>query len=158
MRVREVIEAICFVVVSLELVIHTLLRHALLDILSMLLLHGSFLLNFNLIKLFDLVANAGVFKALILEIVDPLLSLRLSSRLSLLHVLFHIVSGVLVGSFVEEESAFASVHFPLEERLECHLWQEFVVFKCIHDFLLDLTRVHGAAPVTTLKGIVGVRD
>ena len=156
-RVREVIEAICFVVVSLELFIHASLFYALLDVLAMLLLHGSFLLNFNLVKLLDLVANSGIFQALLLEIVDFLLSLRLSSRLCLLHVLFHIVSGVLVGSLVEEEGAFASVHLPLEERLERHLRQEFVVFKRIHDFLLDLARVHRAAPGTTLKSVVGVR-
>ena len=155
-RVREVIEAICFVVVSLHLFIHTLLRYALLDVLSMLLLHCSFLLNFNLIKLIDLVANAGIFKALLLEIVNFLLSLRLSPRLSLLHVLFHILSGVLVGSFVEEEGTFASVHLLLEERLKRHLWQELIVFKRSHDFLLDLARVEGAAPGTTLKGVVGV--
>ena len=124
----------------------------------MLLLHGSFLLNFNLVKLFDLVANAGIFQAFLLEIVDSLLSLRLSSRLSLLHVLFHIISGVLVGSLVEEEGALASVHLPLEERLKRHLWQEFVVFERINDLLLDLARVHGAAPLTTLKGVVGVRN
>ena len=110
-RVREVIEAICFVVFSLKLVMHAFLSHTLHDVLSMLLLHRIFLLNFNLIKLINLVTNTGIFMTLLLKIVNPLLSLCLSFSLSLLHVLLHVFSGVLIWSFVKEECTLASVHF-----------------------------------------------
>lgn len=49
MGVGEVIEAECLVVVFLQLLVHSLLGDALLDVFAVLLLHGGFLLNLNLV-------------------------------------------------------------------------------------------------------------
>ena len=49
MTTGEIIEAICFIVIELQLLVHTLFSDPLLDVLSMLLLHGSLLFNFNIV-------------------------------------------------------------------------------------------------------------
>ena len=139
--VGKVVEAVGFVIVFLEFLEHAPLFHALLHILSVLLLHGCFLLDFNLVQLVNLLSNSLILQPLLLQIVHPLLSLGLCFRLRLLHVLLHVFSGVLIGGLVEEEGPLAPVQFLLQERLEGHLGQKFVILKRFHHFLLHLARV-----------------
>ena len=79
----------------------------------MLLLHGCFLLDFNLVQLVDLLTDSLVLQALLLQIVHPLLCLGLGPRLRLLHVLLHVFSGVLIGGLIQEEGPLAPVQFLL---------------------------------------------
>ena len=105
----KVIEAIGFVILFLEFLELAPLLHALLHILSVLLLHGCFLLDFNLVQLVYLLTDSLVLQALLLKIAYSLLCLGLGSRLSLLHVLLHVFSGVLIGGLVKEEGPLTPV-------------------------------------------------
>ena len=137
----EVIEAIGFVILFLEFLELAPLLHALLHILSVLLLHGCFLLDFNLVQLVYLLADSLVLQSLLLQIVHTLLSLGLCPRLGLLHVLLHVISGVLIGGLVKEEGPLAPVQFLFQKRLKGHLGQKFVILERLYHFLL-LSLIH----------------
>jgi len=156
MGIGEVIEAICLVVVVLQLLIHSFLSYALLDVLTVLLLHGGLLLNLNLVELVHLLLDAHVFKPFLLQVEYFLLGAGLCPRLSDLHVLLHILSRVLIGRLVEEECSLASIKFFLQEGLEGHLRQELIVFERLENFVLHLTRVERAVPSPCLEGVIGI--
>ena len=143
----EVIEAIGFVILFLEFLELAPLLHALLHILSVLLLHGCFLLDFNLVQLVDLLTDSLVLQALLLKIVYSLFGFGLSSCLGLLHVLLHVFSGVLIGGLIQEEGPLAPVQFLLQKRLKCHLGQKFVILKRLYHFLLHLACIHRTVPL-----------
>ena len=147
----EVIEAIGFVILFLEFLKLAPLLHALLHILSVLLLHGCFLLDFNLVQLVDLLTDSLVLQPLLLQIVHTLLSFGLCPRLGLLHVLLHVISGVLIGGLVEEEGPLSPVQFLLQKRLKGHLGQKFVILERLYHFLLHLTRVHRTVPLPSCR-------
>ena len=110
MRIGEIVKTICFVVISLQVLVHALLCNSLHHVLSVLSLHRSFLFNFDPVELVHLIAHSHVLEAFLLEIIHPLLSFRVSLSLSLLHVPFHIFSSVLIRFLVFEKRAFTSVH------------------------------------------------
>ena len=122
MSVGEVVEAESLVILPLHLVVHLLLCDTGLDVLTILFLKADFLLNLNVIELFNLVFDTLVFKALIFNVLHALLCLVQSVSLGLLNVLFHVLSSVLTRRFVREKSPLATLHLLLQELLKSDLW------------------------------------
>ena len=129
MSVWEVIEAKCFVIIFLHLLVHLLLSNASFDVLSMLLLQRKLLFDLNLVELFHLVFDPLILKPLLLNINDSLLSLIQCIGLRLLHILFHVHASILTRRFVREKSALASIDLLLEKVFKRDLWKELIVFK-----------------------------
>ena len=129
MRVWEVIEAKSLVVVLLHLLVHLLLSNASFDVLSMLLLKGKFLLDFNLVELFHLILDSLILKPLLLDIIDSLLSLIQCIGLRLLHILLHVHASILTRGLIREKSALASVDLLLEEVFKGDLGKELIIFQ-----------------------------
>lgn len=158
MCVGEIIESVSFVMIALKLLVHSLLSNPMLNVLSMLLLHRCLLFDLNFVKLVYLITNSNVFQSFVLKIINPLLSYSLSLSFSLLHVLFHELSSVLIWTFVFEKCTFTTIHLLLQECLKGYIWKELILFELIHNFLLHLTCVHGATSCPTLKSIIRISD